>query len=118
MTASTVLRPSTTSSPSRDFASASTLRAGSISASTITGARPGSVTMTSGCRPAWPATARTFSDRTVALPIIPWSSIPRALLMLGSVWRGMRESIALLFAPSNQAPSAAPAAPVATLNLP
>ena len=51
MTVSTVLLPSTTSSPSRDFASASTLRAGSISASTMTGARPASVTRMSGCRP-------------------------------------------------------------------
>ena len=46
--------------------------------------------------------ARTFSERTFALRIIPCSSIPRALLILGSVWRGMHESIALLFAPSKR----------------
>ena len=59
------------------------------SASMTTGARPGTVMMMSGRRPGWPEMAWVFSERTWPRGIMSWSRLPRALLALGSVWRGM-----------------------------
>ena len=78
-----------TSSPRRSLASASTLAAGSNSASSTTGAAPGVMTSTSGCSPAWPANACVFSECTRLRDSIPWSRPPSALLALGSVCCGI-----------------------------
>ena len=64
--AASMMRPlEATSSPRRDVASGSTVRAGMYSASTTTGERPGAVTMMSGRNPGWPEMAWVFSERTV-----------------------------------------------------
>ena len=64
MAASMMLPLVATSSPRRDLASGSTVRAGMYSASTTTGERPGAATMMSGRSPGWLDMACVFSERT------------------------------------------------------
>ena len=78
-----------TSSPRRDLASGSTVRAGMYSASTTTGERPGAVTMMSGRSPKWLDIACVFSERTSLRGSMSCSRLPRALLAFGSVWRSI-----------------------------
>ena len=47
------------------------------------------VMMMSGRRPGLPVMAWVFSERTWPRGIISWRRLPRALLELGYVWRGM-----------------------------
>ena len=63
--------------------------AGSYSASTTTGERPGATISTSAWRPGWSMKVWVFSERTSQSGIIPRSMSPRALFAFGSVCRGI-----------------------------
>ena len=92
-----------TGRPRRSFASTSTVAAGRYSASMTTGARPVSVMSRSGCKPGLPSMTRICSESTWLPGSMDRNRPPKALLALGSVWRGMGAALSSSIRGSSQA---------------